>query len=56
MRFRTAQKLHNDDEVKVKKTGEVVRVVTKYNLGNMILIEVIPTSDGRTFLYHDEVC
>lgn len=53
MTFRNARKLHNEDEVTVKKTNIVLTVLDTYidESGKYVLVEC---DDGNTY-YHDEI-
>lgn len=53
MTFRNARKLHNEDEVTVKKTSIVLTVLNAYidESGKYVLVEC---DDGNTY-YHDEI-
>lgn len=48
-----ALKLHNEDEVIVKKTGEVTTVLQAYEKDNSVIIET--TYNGFTKFYADEI-
>ena len=53
MTFNNAKKLHNDDEVTIKETGERLYVLDAYisENGKHVIIEC---DDGNTY-YHDEI-
>lgn len=53
MTFNNAKKLHNEDEVTIKATNQVVTVLQAYlsENGKHVIIEC---DDGNTY-YHDEV-
>ena len=53
MKFRDAKKLHNEDEVTVKETNEVVTVLQAYQSENGKHITV-ECDDGNTY-YNDEI-
>lgn len=53
MTFNDAKKLHNEDEVTVKETGDVVTVLRAFSSENGEYI-IIECSDGNTY-YHDEI-
>ena len=53
MTFNIAKKLHNEDEVTVKETGDVVTVLQAFSSENGKYI-IIECSDGNTY-YHDEI-
>jgi hypothetical protein len=59
MTFRDAKKLHNGDEVTVKKTGEVVTVIDAYVVTKFgkdkVFIECCTADNGFTKLWHTEV-
>lgn len=48
-----ALKLHNGDEVQIKKTGEITTVLQAYKEGNSVIIET--TYNGFTKFYADEI-
>lgn len=53
MTFNNAKGLHNEDEVTIKETGEIVTVLQAYPLENGKYI-VLECDDGNTY-YNDEV-
>lgn len=57
MNFRNAKKLHNGDEVTVKKTGEVLTVVSAYVPRPMNMINrnqvFVECDDGNTYIHSD---
>lgn len=55
MQFKDALKLHNEDEVTVKRTGEVVNVINTWTEGKTVYIETETAEDGFTTLTHKEV-
>ena len=59
MTFRAAQKLHNEDEVTVKKTGEIVTILNAYldlvEGKPMVFVDVCTKDDGFTTLSHKEI-
>ena len=56
MTFRNAQKLHNEDEVIVKRTGRSVYVLNAYVIDDPLFTKtvVIEADDGNTYT-HTEV-
>lgn len=57
MKFADAQQLHNEDEVTIKETGQVLRVLNAYipegpQVGRQVLVEC---EDGSTYV-HTEIC
>jgi hypothetical protein len=54
MRFGQAKRLKVGDEVTIKATNEVVKIVSLTPKRNVIMIDAM-TRDGLKFLYHDEV-
>jgi hypothetical protein len=56
MNYGEALKLHNEDEVTVKSTGEVVRVIsTEIDPDNKVVITYAMTNKGYTGLNHNEI-
>ena len=57
MTFRQAKKLHNEDEVTIKETGEVVTAISKYveDGRNVVLIETCSRDRGFIILEHTDV-
>jgi hypothetical protein len=60
MTFRQAKKLHNEDEVTIKETGEVVEVITAYtepdsNGKPAAWVEVCSPIYGYVKLHHAEI-
>lgn len=53
MTFNNAKRLHNEDEVTIKETGEVVTVLQAYPSENGKYI-ILECDDGNTY-YNDEV-
>ncbi|WP_368249345.1 hypothetical protein [Fusicatenibacter saccharivorans] len=53
MTFNNAKGLHNEDEVTIKETGEVVTVLQTYQSENGKYI-ILECDDGNTY-YNDEV-
>lgn len=53
MTFNSAKLLHNEDEVTIKETGEIVTVLQAYQSDNGKYI-VLECDDGNTY-YNDEV-
>ena len=53
MKFRDAKRLHNEDEVTVKETNEVVTVLQSYQSENGKHI-IVECDDGNTY-YNDEI-
>lgn len=53
MTFNNAKLLHNEDEVTIKETGEIVTVLQAYQSDNGKYI-VLECDDGNTY-YNDEV-
>lgn len=54
MTYKEAKQLHNEDEVRIKETGEIRRVLDAYvNPLNHKYISV-ECDDGNTY-YHDQV-
>lgn len=53
MTFVNAKKLHNEDEVTVKRTGEVLTVLQAYLSANGKNV-IIECDDGNTY-YHREL-
>ena len=53
MTFNNAKRLHNEDEVTIKETGEVVTVLQAYPSENGKYI-ILECDDGNTY-YDDEV-
>lgn len=53
MTFANAKKLHNEDEVTIKETNEIVTVLQAYlsENGKYVMLEC---DDGNTY-YHDEI-
>ena len=53
MTFQNAKRLHNEDEVTIKETNQIVTVLDAYvdDRGKHVIIEC---DDGNTY-YHDEV-
>lgn len=60
MTIRQAEKLHNEDEVTIKKTGEVVTVLSAYTDvvegKKTVFIEACSKRDGFMVLSHKEIC
>lgn len=58
MKYQDAKKLHNGDEVTIKKTGEVLMVIRAYQPNSMNLYQknqvFIECDDGNTY-YHTDV-
>lgn len=56
MTFRNAKKLHNEDEVTIKRTGRVVRILNAYVIDDPLFTKavVIEADDGHTYT-HTEV-
>lgn len=56
MTFRNAKKLHNEDEVTIKETGRVLRVLNAYVLDDPLFTKcvLIECEDGNTY-HHTEV-
>lgn len=56
MTFRNAQKLHNEDEVIVKKTGKILRVLNAYTVDDPMFTKcvLIECEDGNTY-HHTEM-
>lgn len=56
MRFRDAKKLHNEDEVTVKKTGEVRTVLKAYVIDDPLFAKavIVECDDGNSY-HHTEV-
>lgn len=56
MTFRNAKRLHNEDEVTIKRTGDVVRVLNAYVIDDPLFTKcvVIEADDGHTYT-HTEV-
>lgn len=53
MTFRNAKKLHNEDEVTIKETGNILRVLDAYvNLFNSKQI-LIKCEDGNTYTHKE---
>lgn len=48
-----ARKLHNEDEVRVKETGEVTTVLAAYEKDGHVIVET--TYHGFTSFYEDEI-
>lgn len=55
MKFEQAKQLHNTDEVMIKSTGEVVKVVNTEIKEGLVLVYVNTQSDGYTVLTHKEI-
>lgn len=55
MTFRNAKKLHNEDEVVVKSTGEVVEVLNAYVEDKNVIIECCTYDKGFCKLTHREI-
>ena len=59
MTFRKAKKLHNGDEVIIKKTGEVVEVISAYTnvvCGKVkLFVDVCARDCGFITLSHEEI-
>ena len=53
MRFRDAKRLHNEDEVTIKETNEVVTVLQSYQSENGKHI-IVECDDGNTY-YNNEI-
>ena len=53
MKFRDAKRLHNEDEVTIKETNEVVTVLQSYQSENGKHI-IVECDDGNTY-YNDEI-
>lgn len=53
MTFNNAKKLHNEDEVTIKETGEVMTVLQAYSSENGKRI-ILECDDGNVY-YNDEV-
>lgn len=53
MNFRDAKRLHNEDEVTIKETNEVVTVLQSYQSENGKYI-IVECDDGNTY-YNDEI-
>ena len=56
MTFRDAKNLHNEDEVTIKATGQVLRVLNAYVLDDPMFTKcvLIECEDGNTY-HHTEV-
>lgn len=54
MTFAQASRLHNEDEVTVKETGNIVTVLDAYQNPDNPKIILIECDDGNTY-YHDDV-
>ena len=55
MNYKNAKKLHNNDEVILKKNGEIVTVInTEYDEKN-VYIYVMTNDTGYTKLHHKEI-
>lgn len=55
MTFRQAKKLHNEDEVMVKETGEIVTVINAYVEDKNVMIECCTYDRGYCTLTHKEI-
>ena len=59
MTLAQAKQLHNEDEVTIKETGEIVTVITAYteliNGKEKAFVEVCSGKLGYTKLMHDEI-
>lgn len=56
MTFRNAERLHNEDEVTIKETGRVLRVLNAYVASDPLWSRcvLIECEDGNTY-HHTEV-
>ena len=56
MTFRNAERLHNEDEVTVKETGRILRVLNAYVIDDPLRSRcvLIECEDGHTY-HHAEV-
>ena len=56
MRFRDAKKLHNEDEVTIKRTGEVRTVLSAYVIDDPMFAKavIVECDDGNSY-HHTEV-
>lgn len=59
MTFRKAKKLHKGDEVTIKRTGEIVTIISAYTdyVGNKlkVIIETCSSNYGYITLLHTEI-
>ncbi|MCL5116591.1 MAG: hypothetical protein M1272_05510 [Firmicutes bacterium] len=55
MTYRFAKNLHNEDEVRVKRTGEVVRVINTETHNKDVYVFCVTQTDGYTKLRHTEI-
>lgn len=56
MRLKLAKKLHNEDEVQIKKTGEVVKVLNTYFASEKeMMIEICNNFGNYVILGHKEI-
>lgn len=55
MTFRNAKKLHNEDEVCSKKTGEVLTVLSAYVEGKNVILECVDYENRYETYTHKQV-
>ena len=53
MKYVDARKLHNEDEVTVKETGEVLTVIDAYQPDENVKVILVECDDGNTYHHRD---
>ncbi|MDF2880208.1 MAG: hypothetical protein K0R54_765 [Clostridiaceae bacterium] len=55
MDYKNAKKLHNNDEIIVKETGEVTKVITTETYDKDVYVYAVTNDNGYTKLHHKEI-